>query len=585
MNKIILPDFLKIYPFLFILILLPFLSPTSLHSEDTKEVLIIHSYHGDFEWTNGIQAGIIDTLKSYKRIEVFTEYMDLIRNISTDGYLDAMERLYKIKYMDGDKRPHVIIVADDNAFDFVLKRRDGIFKDIPIVFCGVNDLDKNRIKDIKDITGVNEKKSIKETIELAISQSINAKNIGVIAGERLSEKINLYQFKRDMKGIKHNLNVVYLNGLELEEIQKRLNVFEKDDIIIFLSYLRSPKGKVYAMDDVIKTFCSSTKAKIYGTNDIQIKHCVVGGKVVYAYTQGEEAAKMAIRIIKGTKPKKIPVLMDSPNRYIFNGEALKKHGINLSQLPKGSIIINKTSDQILSEWENIFKSNRFFSYEFFRNHGTIMLIIDPVTGTILDANEQAKLYYGYQNLIGKKIQEINTLTEEEVKSEMEKASKEKKNFFNFRHRLSNGDIRDVEVYSYPIIIKNKKFLFSVIFDVTDKLKAQTFKAERDRMIKYIFAGIIFAALLFIALMIFYYKKRMLYVKQLLEKNKMLEEAQGKIKTLSGIIPICMHCKKIRDDQGYWDQLEKFITEHSEAVFSHSLCPDCKEKYYKDVLKK
>ncbi|HOV89957.1 MAG TPA: ABC transporter substrate binding protein [Syntrophorhabdaceae bacterium] len=564
---------------------MPFLSPTSLHSEDTKEVLIIHSYHGDFEWTNGIQAGIIDTLKSYKRIEVFTEYMDLIRNISTDGYLDAMERLYKIKYMDGDKRPHVIIVADDNAFDFVLKRRDGIFKDIPIVFCGVNDLDKNRIKDIKDITGVNEKKSIKETIELAISQSINAKNIGVIAGERLSEKINLYQFKRDMKGIKHNLNVVYLNGLELEEIQKRLNAFEKDDIIIFLSYLRSPKGKVYAMDDVIKTFCSSTKAKIYGTNDIQIKHCVVGGKVVYAYTQGEEAAKMAIRIIKGTKPKKIPVLMDSPNRYIFNGEALKKHGINLSQLPKGSIIINKTSDQILSEWENIFKSNRFFSYEFFRNHGTIMLIIDPVTGTILDANEQAKLYYGYQNLIGKKIQEINTLTEEEVKSEMEKASKEKKNFFNVRHRLSNGDIRDVEVYSYPIIIKNKKFLFSVIFDVTDKLKAQTLKAERDRMIKYIFAGIIFAALFFIALMIFYYKKRMSYVKQLLEKNKMLEEAQGKIKTLSGIIPICMHCKKIRDDQGYWDQLEKFITEHSEAVFSHSLCPDCKEKYYKDVLKK
>ncbi len=61
----------------------------------------------------------------------------------------------------------------------------------------------------------------------------------------------------------------------------------------------------------------------------------------------------------------------------------------------------------------------------------------------------------------------------------------------------------------------------------------------------------------------------------------LEQALEKIKVLSGIIPICMHCKKIRDDKGYWNQLEKFISQHSEAQFSHCICETCEKKYYPD----
>lgn len=59
--------------------------------------------------------------------------------------------------------------------------------------------------------------------------------------------------------------------------------------------------------------------------------------------------------------------------------------------------------------------------------------------------------------------------------------------------------------------------------------------------------------------------------------KELEKALEQVKTLAGIVPICMYCKKIRDDQGYWNQLEKFICEHSEAEFSHGVCPECYEK--------
>jgi DNA-binding response OmpR family regulator len=59
----------------------------------------------------------------------------------------------------------------------------------------------------------------------------------------------------------------------------------------------------------------------------------------------------------------------------------------------------------------------------------------------------------------------------------------------------------------------------------------------------------------------------------------LVQAIERIKVLSGIIPICMHCKQIRDDKGYWNQLEKFISDHSDARFSHGLCEACLKKYY------
>jgi AmiR/NasT family two-component response regulator len=62
-------------------------------------------------------------------------------------------------------------------------------------------------------------------------------------------------------------------------------------------------------------------------------------------------------------------------------------------------------------------------------------------------------------------------------------------------------------------------------------------------------------------------------------NKELELALDEVKRLRGILPICANCKKIRDDQGYWQQIETYIRDHSEADFSHGICPDCIKKRY------
>ena len=72
------------------------------------------------------------------------------------------------------------------------------------------------------------------------------------------------------------------------------------------------------------------------------------------------------------------------------------------------------------------------------------------------------------------------------------------------------------------------------------------------------------------------KRAELVNEALIEK---LQKAIDEIKTLKGIIPICASCKQIRDDEGFWNQLEQFIMEHSDAVFSHGICPSCAKKLY------
>lgn len=68
-------------------------------------------------------------------------------------------------------------------------------------------------------------------------------------------------------------------------------------------------------------------------------------------------------------------------------------------------------------------------------------------------------------------------------------------------------------------------------------------------------------------------------------KKELEEVQEKLKTLTGLLPICSSCKKIRDDKGYWNHVEAFIRKHSEASFSHGICPECMRKLYPDFAEK
>jgi PAS domain S-box-containing protein len=119
----------------------------------------------------------------------------------------------------------------------------------------------------------------------------------------------------------------------------------------------------------------------------------------------------------------------------------------------------------------------------FENSSAIMLLIDPQTGRIVDANSAACAFYGYPrtDLLRMKIKDLNVLGEDELLAELTAASMKWRSFFNFRHRLSNEEIRDVDVYSGPISIMGRQVLFSIIHDVTARMTAERALAESEEL--------------------------------------------------------------------------------------------------------
>ena len=135
--------------------------------------------------------------------------------------------------------------------------------------------------------------------------------------------------------------------------------------------------------------------------------------------------------------------------------------------------------------------NEILYRSLFENNHAVMLLIDPETAAIKDANPAACLYYGWsrEELKKLRIDAINTLTIEEVAAQMNLARSEKRRNFFFKHRRADGGIRDVEVYSGPLTVKGETLLYSIIHDITDRVQAQEFLTESERRLSTLMANL------------------------------------------------------------------------------------------------
>ena len=173
-------------------------------------------------------------------------------------------------------------------------------------------------------------------------------------------------------------------------------------------------------------------------------------------------------------------------------------------------------------------------------------IVDA-SGRFLEVNDVYCMITGYSHaeLLNLSLEDVEAAEcPEEVARHMEKVSKTGGDRFETRQRCKDGRVIDMEVSVNYMNVKGGRF-FSFIRDITMRKRAEE---EREKLI--------------------------------IE----LQEALDKVKLLGGLLPICAFCKKIRDDEGYWQDVASYITTHSEATFSHGYCPECCTKHYPGLFK-
>ncbi|NCC97076.1 MAG: PAS domain S-box protein, partial [Synergistales bacterium] len=121
---------------------------------------------------------------------------------------------------------------------------------------------------------------------------------------------------------------------------------------------------------------------------------------------------------------------------------------------------------------------------FMENFPSIVMILDPDTGIILECNQAAVSFYGYPRgkLLSMSVFDINCLSRHEIEGEIKRAKERSQNFFRFRHRISSGDVRDVEVYSIPVTFREKTRMFSIVRDISETVMVERHLEDRTRQL-------------------------------------------------------------------------------------------------------
>jgi len=418
---------------------------------EIKRVLILNSYHQGFPWTDSIFKSIRDSFnRENDEIEIHIEYMDTKRFFSPQ-YFNQIFNTYRVKY--NSSTFDCIISTDDDALDFLIKYRSRIFGHTPVVFTGINRLNIPGTVDRSFFTGVMEEESPTETIDLIKKLHPDLKKIYVITDYTTTGRARY----DSVRGVIHQYRDIafqFSPDLSADEIFNEIRGLDKSIPVLVLAFFKDSRGRNFTYKEVGKLLNEYAEGPVYTVSVNYLGLGAVGGVLNSPEKQGAEAAMMALRILHGESPEKIPVLSKVRNTAVVDYiEALKK-GIDISLIPENAEIKNRPPD-----------------------------------------------------------------------------------FFDF-------------------IIRNKTYVMTL--------------------------GLIFLSVTVLTLVI-----SIIIVMRINSQRKRivseLAKALLEVKTLSGLFPICSSCKKIRDDSGYWSQIEQYLEAHSDAEFTHSLCPDCAKKLYPDIF--
>ncbi|MEG6585406.1 ABC transporter substrate binding protein [Dendrosporobacter sp. 1207_IL3150] len=302
---------------------------------ESKQVLVLNSYHHGMSWTDSIEKGI-KSVFSGKNIELYIDFMDSKRNNGPE-FTQKLYEVYKDKF--GTKRFDAVIATDDTAYRFLLKYHNELFTNVPIVFCGVNYFEDADLVGHEQITGVVEAIDIKKTLEIALRLHPKTSQFAIINDRTATGLANKYVLQEAIAEFPQ-MNFVFLEGLNMSELQERVNGLPKDTIVLMMTFNQDKSNNLFSYEQSVKLISQSAKVPIYSVWDFYLGQGIVGGMMTSGFSQGELAAQMILRILNGEKPALIPVVKESPNRYMFDYNQLTKFGIDTAKLPPDSIVIN-----------------------------------------------------------------------------------------------------------------------------------------------------------------------------------------------------------------------------------------------------
>jgi PAS domain S-box-containing protein len=288
-----------------------------------EEILILNSYHPGYAWSDDEQAGIIDVL----------------RRLPDGRHLAKFKQLFRSKYQN--KKFSVVIAMDNPALEFAINNQTELFRNAPIVFCGINDYKPSLLKGHPDVTGIAEFLDIPGTIEAMLLLHPAAREIFVTHDYTVTGLAVRKELEALVPRFGAKVRFRFTDPLTMEELLKELGRLPKDSLVLDIAFLTDKSYRTFGVTETSKLFYEHSPVPIYSTFEQRLGFGIVGGKLLSARIHGTNAARIALRVLAGEKASAIPVVLESHSQFMFDYKVISRFGIPLSALPEGSMVINK----------------------------------------------------------------------------------------------------------------------------------------------------------------------------------------------------------------------------------------------------
>jgi PAS domain S-box-containing protein len=304
-----------------------------------RRVLVFYEVGPHYPAIALIDKGISDILRnSPYQIELHREYLDtaLFPDPATQR---EFREWYTGKYRD--RRPDIIIAVGPSPLGFMIAAHEAFFRDVPVVFCLSSAKATGRAKLGSHFTGMWEEPEPTKTLEAALRLKPGTKHVFLVGGTSPYDRSIEALYREGLHNYESKLDVKYLTDLAMPELLDRLRHLPDHSVVLHLGILRDAAGKQFIdATEAGPMVVQAANAPVFTLSDLNLGHGEVGGNVFNLADEGKVAASTALRILRGEKPQDIPIVRNV-NIYMFDWRALKRWGMKESNLPPGSIVLNR----------------------------------------------------------------------------------------------------------------------------------------------------------------------------------------------------------------------------------------------------
>ena len=302
------------------------------------QILILHSYSTDYQWTNKLSAGILGQLEKIdSRYNVRVEFMDT-KNLYSPDYIQQLVQLYQFKYQtsqfDG------LILTDNNALEFYQRYGHLIFPNVKAVATGINFARPPEVKS-KVRSVIAELAEHKETIDQALKVLPDARRLYVLSDDTVTGKLIKKEVQDVLERQSYPLSVEYVDGLNLETLSDFVKGLSRNDIVYLLPYFRAKDGTTYPQGLVAQAISKASSAPIFVSWSFQLGSGVLGGHVISARSMGEQAALSLVRLLEGKHVELFQTHLPV-SKSVFDYRVLQRFELSEPLFPRNSHFLYRT---------------------------------------------------------------------------------------------------------------------------------------------------------------------------------------------------------------------------------------------------